>query len=242
MAKATNKIEGYVIKRATCREQDAMVGVLSVAGLTSFLGRGVLKSGGKNAPSCLSLAYSSFLLNVDSNSSFSLKEGKLLSLPDGRDSFERLSAFTFVSEITAKVIPEGEGKEVFPFLDAFMKAEDKGFDPFSGAFLYLCGLLRSIGCGLEVSQCVTCGVRNDIVGVSLIEGGFICANCLEAEGFMRLPVNLLKMLRYGFLYPPNDFGRVSFDIEDSKTLLHLLSSYFFDQTGVKIESLELLLN
>jgi DNA repair protein RecO (recombination protein O) len=233
-------LEGYVIHHAQFKENDAMVSVLSKEGLVSFLARGVLKTTSKNAASCQLLSYSRFSLIAGKGGGYSLKESEVLTMPDGKDSLERLTAFSFLAEVSNKLIQADEAEEAYPFLDAAMKAIASGVDAFTEALLYFSHVLLIAGYGLDVDECVYCQSKSGIAGISYADGGFVCKEDLQ-EGVEACDPRKLKILRYAFRCKVEDFPRVSFGKDECQDLLRELCQYANDLTGVSLKSLELLL-
>lgn len=239
-ATTITNLEGYVIHHAQYKENDAMVSVLSKDGLFSFLARGVLKPTAKNAASCQLLSYSRFSLSQEKNGAYSLKESEVLKMPDGKDSLERLTAFSFLAELTNKLVQSDEAIETYPFLEAAMEGIAQGVDAFTEALLYFAHVLLIAGYGLDVDECVYCQSKTAIAGISYADGGFVCKEDLQ-DGVEACDPRKLKILRYAFRCKASDFPRVSFGKEECQDLLRELSQYANDLTGVNLKSLDLLL-
>lgn len=233
-------VEGYVIHHAQYKESDEIVTVLSLDGLHSFLARGIMKPASKNAAACQLLSFSRFSLTNGKNGGFSLKESQSLSTPDGRDSLERLTAFSFLAELSAKFVQADEAQEVYPFLKAAMDGIEKGVDAFTETLLYFAHVLQIAGYGLDVDECVYCQSKTGIAGISYTDGGFVCKEDLQ-EGVEACKPRKLNIIRYAFRCPDRDFSRVSFGKEECQDLLRELAQYANDLTGVTFKSLDLLL-
>jgi DNA repair protein RecO len=240
MTRMLTEVEGYVVHLSNYKDNDAMVNVFSGDGAVSFLARGVLKPTSKNAAACQLLSYSRFSLDSGKNGSLSLKEAQSLAPIDGRDSLERLTAFSFLSELTSKLVQEDEAKDAYPWLDATMKALEGNADAFSVSLIYFAHLLILCGYGLDVDECIYCQSKTNIKGVSYSDGGFVCANEMD-EGATPLDSRHLKILRYIFRCGIPDIARVSFTKEECKGFLQSLSQYLADLTGVELKSTALLL-
>lgn len=237
---AITNIEGYVVHHTQYKENDAMVSVLSKDGLFSFLARGVLKPTAKNAASCQLLSHSRFSLGQEKNGSYSLKESEVLKMPDGKDSLERLTAFSFLAELTSKLVQNDEAIGAYPFLEAAMEGIAQGVDAFTEILLYFAHVLLIAGYGLDVDECVFCQSKTEIAGISYADGGFVCKEDLQ-DGVEACDPRKLKILRYAFRCKVGDFPRVSFEKEECQDLLRELSQYANDLTGVSLKSLDLLL-
>lgn len=236
--KTIKNIEGYVLRVAPYKENDAMVTVLATDGLYSFLARGVLKNTSKNFSSCQLLAKSRFSLNEQSSGNYSLSESQVINVPDGKSNLLRLGIFSFVSEACLKLVTEEEAKEIYPWLDKTMgKLEENGKEA-SSALVFLSHVLNEIGYGLEVSECVECGGKTGIVGVSFKDGGFVCKDCAHESD--KMDNRDLKILRFCFKCQISDVDRVTFEKEESIKLLKRLIRYIDSFTGVKLKSLDLL--
>jgi DNA repair protein RecO (recombination protein O) len=235
-----NNIKGYVLHLSAYKENDAMVKVLSADGIYSFLARGVNKPTSKLAGATQLLSFSQFSLLSSNGGALSLKEAQSLKVVDGRDDLGRLTAFSFLAELSDKLIQEDEAVESYPWLEATLQALDQGFDPFTAALVYFAHLLIIAGYGLDVDECIVCGAKKDIAGISYSEGGFICRNDLE-EGVEAADTRKLKILRYIFRCQLFDLSRVKFEKAECQGILNELSRYLNDLTGVSLKSIDLFL-
>lgn len=232
--------EGYVLRVSPYKEADAMVTCLGKDGLFSFLARGIKKLTSKNAASCRVLTYSKFSLNISTDkNSLTLSEGIPVSSIEEKEDLLWMSCTSFLAEINARMLTEEDASEVFPAFDKTMKEINKGYPIYSACLLYFAKLLTILGYGLEVDQCVISGSKKNIVGVNYEEGGFISEEYADANT-VRLPARALKILRYAFIYPLSDLGRVAFEKEESLALISQLSTYAENLTGVKLKSVSML--
>lgn len=231
-------IEGYVIHLSSYRENDAMVNVLTKNGIVSFLGRGILKPGSKNAGACQLLSLSRFSLSGNDGGG-TLAEAICLSPVNGKDSLANLASFSFLAELTAKTVQSEEASEVYPWLEGVLNAIAQGFDPLTASLLYFAHVLVIEGYGLNVDACVYCGEKNGIVGLSYSDGGFVCKNDL-ADDSQKISPRKLKIMRYIFRCGLVDIPRVAFEKEETKDIFKELGLYFSDLTGVTLRSLSIL--
>lgn len=239
-SKTISNFEGYVIRIAAFKENDAMMTILTSKGIISFAAKGVLKPTSKNAASCQLLSFSAFSLTEIKPGNFVLAESQCLSSVDGKDSLARLASFSFLAEVTSKSVLPEEGTEVFPWLDATLKSIEQGFDALTASLIYFAHILVILGYGLDVDECVYCGSKQAIKGISYSEGGFVCANHVNATT-ETLDARKLKILRYVFRCGIADLSRVSFEKEETQGLIEKLLRYFCDITGTDIKSGVLLL-
>ncbi|MCQ2772946.1 MAG: DNA repair protein RecO [Bacilli bacterium] len=236
--KKTKNIKGYVIRISPYKETDAMVTVLAEDGLYSFGARGVKNPNQKNFSSVQTLSYSSFTLSEGEGEEkiYSLKEGICLESVDGKHDFARLAIIQFITEVSQKM-SEGEGlKEKYALLRATMQGLNSGFDPLTLATLYLAGLLRVEGYAPNTGGCSVCGEKKDIIGFSMIHGGYLCRQHLENQ-FDKKDPRTLKIARYIFNVTPDKFVHYALEKSESLEFIRDLADLLAESTGIKLHSL-----
>lgn len=217
-----------------------MVTVLSNDGLFSFLARGVQKNTSKNFAACTPLAKAKYSLIESSSGNLTLSESEVLSVPNSKDNLVRLALFSLLSEICLKLISEEEAPSLYVWLEKAMEQMETDGKEASSVLVFLCQVLKRAGYALEVDECVRCGSKTSIQGLSFSEGGFVCKDCvLPSE---KLDTRNLKIIRFCFKCNPSDLERVSFETKESVAMIRRLAQYVDDYTGVKLKSLSLLTN
>lgn len=238
--KETRKITGIVIRKVDYKESDQIVEILSKEGRFSFLAKGVKKLTSKNASSLLLLTKGTYTLLEGPQGGLSLKEGSIERTADVLEDPKRIFSFNLLAELSRSFINETSNFEaLFDLLDKTLEEIQRGYDPLSASLLFFAKILKENGLALNVSECVRCGSKKDIVGISYRDGGFICKNDLESEGEKR-SVYELKVIRYCFLVPTKKIGAISFETNTVLSLLKEWGSFVLDNFGYKITSLKLL--
>ncbi len=234
----TKRIQGIVIRRSDYRDNDLMIEILSPEGKKSFLARGAKKSGSKNAALLNLLSEGEFSVVLSPNGHLSLQEGVLLSLADGHDDLMRLGVYGLLAELSRFLVGETKEGESFAWLSKSLKAIREGYDPLSAALIYMAFLLKKNGYGLCVDRCVRCGAKKGISGLSYQDGGFLCQKHLR-EGEKR-DVYTLKVIRYCYMLPLLEMGKVAFEKKVALTLLREWAQNIEEWLGIKLRSIELL--
>lgn len=236
--KKTKNIKGYVIRISPYKESDAMVTVLAEDGLYSFGARNIKNPNQKNFSSVQTLSYSSFTLNEHEgeDKGYTLKEGVCIESIDGKHDFSRLAIIQFITEVAQK-LSEGEGlKEKYQLLHAAIQGINSGFDPLTLATLYLAGLLRIEGYAPNTSGCSVCGEKKDIIGFSMIHGGYLCRQHLENQ-FDKKDPRTLKIARYIFNVTPDKFTHYALEKEESLSFIRDLADLLEETMSIKLYSL-----
>ena len=234
-------IPGIVLRITPVKESDAMVFCLGNDGFFTFYAHGGKKLVSANSSALQPYVEASFLCRKSSSGSLTLKEasrGKMLVGIDA--SLEAMSCASIIGEIASKLIQEDDGKALFPYLEGALKCIGEGKDPFTATLIFFAHTLNVMGYGLNVDECVLCGRKDNITAFSYQEGGFVCEECASSLHIDRSPLLRLKVLRYAFKAPLNDFGRVSLDHLVCKSVLNELGRYCEDLTGVHLKSVEFL--
>lgn len=233
--------EGIVLRLAQTKEADAMVNALGPNGLFSFYARGVGKWTSKNKGAVQTLSHAHFSLILSTSGSLTLSEAKPIEsfLPAQAD-LGALSVFSFLSELSVKLIQQGEGEAMYPWLLKTLQSIQSGFDPLTAGLIYFAHLLVDFGIGLDVDQCVVCHKKTSITSLSFVDGGFLCKEHAEEEGAILCSARKLKIIRYLFRVPLESLTKVSFEKEETIPLYRELSDYVSNLTGVRLQSLSLL--
>lgn len=238
------KKRGIVLRNVATKGNDAMVTALGEEGVFSFYGRGIRKIPSKNGAGTTELCLSSFVLSEGSDGFLTLSEASPEELLYSDKSLECSICASLLSEAALKLFSEpGEenNPEVFRDVLACLKGIKDGGNPLAYAFVGLCKSLIHSGIGLDVDECVLCGRKTDIVGISYADGGFVCRDCASEIGTTKTPVTQLRMIRAGFRCAREDFPKFeAFPIPDCNALLFALADYLEAQTGIVLSGMKLL--
>lgn len=231
------EIEGIVLRTTPFKDNDMMVNVISSDGLYSFLARGVMKLESKNSTSINRLAKSLFCLSKGKDG-YSLRQGSLIdSFENSKSSLESLLSLDFINEVTIKLVNNNEdASSVYPVLNKTLCLLDDGFDQISTCLLYLASLLKKIGSGLDVDECVICHEKGQIGAISYLDGGFICPNCFNALKHVRYDKEQLNIVRYIFKVDIDKYGTTAFSKEKAIAILKDLVIFTENTFDIKIKS------
>lgn len=237
----TKAYDGIVLRTIDYKETDLLVDILTDEGKKCFLARGAKKLTSKNAPSLRLLTKGTFVIATNLSGKGTLKESAPIRAMNPKEDLPSLFALNFVAEATnafSQYETESERK-VYRFLDATLSKINDGYDPLSASLIYLSYILKTNGSGLDVSECVRCHSKRNIVGVSYQEGGFLCKTHI-AEGDALLSPYALKVIRYCFMVEADTLKDVVFEKKTTIHLLKDLAEFSKDQFGIKLKSVELL--
>ena len=230
--------DGIVIKQNPYKEKDAMISVMTKDGIVSFLARSILSITSKNKSACLPFSLSSFSLS-SKNDKLTLTQAKLIkSYSRFYESLDLLSSINLISECITKFVDE-DNTTLFEYLKNYLELLDRGFDEPTLTCIVLAQIIKSSGYSLEYNQCVSCGEKTNIVGVSFIQGGFICKKCVS-DSFLKKSRNYLKSFRYVFMLPSDMMAHYVLDGTTCYQLINDFCAYLCSSFGIReIKALEI---
>lgn len=231
---------GIVTRLSSFKEADAMINAIGEEGFFSFAARGIKKPKSKNSSAVQPLCLSEFSLFYTDSNKASLKQASPIALLYRDDDFASSSVAQLMLEIVNKLVGEEEAKEVYPFFKKGLEEIKKGKDALTIGLIFLSNVLRLIGYGLNVDECVSCGKKKDIVSLSLEEGGFLCSSCAEEKNSPAIPSTKLKIYRYLFKAGIEEIGRLTFPKNEALYFYETLSRHLENLTGVRLGSIDLI--
>lgn len=240
---ATARIEerdGIVLSRVKQKEHDAMVSCLGPDGPFSFYARGSFKMGSSTSFCTQEGSLSAFTLTVSSRDALTLKEGKLRKLFQPRQSLDAMLAASALLEYPCRLLEEGDGPLLYPWLRDSLDALEQGKDPYTILTIFYAQAMRLAGYGFEVDGCVNCHSTKSIVALDPRQGGFLCENCIGVGENPVLGASTLKVFRHAFRCPREDLYRVTFPITDARVALLTILESIADHTGIRLSPLKFL--
>ena len=234
------EFEGIVIRQTPFRDHDAMVTVLSIDKMRSFLVRGALKYDSKLGPSANMYTKSRFQISRGKEG-YALRNGEILkSFENVKTNIDCLAVQDFLGELTNKLIQSDDASEIYPFLEKSLSLLNSGFSPYTVALIYFAKVLNVAGYSLNVDSCQICGKKDDIVALSYKDGGFICRDCFSPLKHTKCDPYKLKMVRYIFKVDLANFNKVEFEKDDCLKLIIELAKFLDNITQLNLKSIELL--
>lgn len=230
-------LTGIVVNTADYKEADQLLTVVTPdVGRVVLYARGLNKPASKNAGACRLFSESEFLCDYTSDNrrqllkSASLKNGR----PQLQKDYQRLVIASLVIEIAARIDSD---EPIYELLSAALDKIEAGNEPYTAASLFIGGLLAVMGIEPEVDECVLCGSTEQIVAISLADGGFLCKNCNATLQQPVLPSTLLHNFRV--------INKANFSVYDrivglglnDYTLLSLQVNFLIEHSGLQLNSL-----
>jgi len=99
-------------------------------------------------------------------------------------------------------------------------------------------LLDYLEVGLNLTSCIMCGNKKEIVTLSSEKGGLICKDCYVGERIV--PISIVKILNMYYLVDIKSISKLSIKEEVINEINRFLTSYYDDYTGLYLKSKDFL--
>ena len=228
-------IKGYVIHTTDYQDSSRILNVLTEDGIVAIISKGC-----KNVKSNLRLVsqkliYGEFVIYYKDKGMSTLKEGTILNdFSNIKKDLTRFSYFSYITELTSQVIKQNSDSTIYNlFNDTVMKIEE-GLNPKVMTNILEIKLLDFLGVPLNLTECVKCGSKKEIVTIDPDEGGLICKSCYTNEIIYDMKV--IKMIRNYTLVDIKSIKELKISDELIEFINRIISMYYDRYTGIYIHS------
>ena len=239
-----NNMKVIILSKSSYKEKDCIYSAISPEGFVSFLAKGAQDPKSKyvwlNNP--MTVAEIEFLADGRYKHKV-VNNAILISSPmkSGSD-FNYLLAVNVLTELARNVLSDEEKHLLFNDLEAALNALRIGKDHYMVILVFIAKLIKFSGAELEANKCVSCGATNNIVAFSFDEGGFLCRECINEDTVRDLSKDQMRLIRY--IFRARDFTLPECDkysVDDKKLILKKLREFIDEIVGVKLNSLDALI-
>lgn len=233
------KIEGIVIKTQDYKEKDKLVWIFTREyGRVSLIAKGAKKSVSHLFACTQPFTYGLYMFRPRQGLS-ALKSGEVLNNLNGikRDLYQTASA-AYLLELVNQSLRDGEIQPyVYEWTFQLMHRMNEGEDAGILLRIFEMKMTEVFGVKPHVTSCVQCGKEQNLIGFSVLQGGFLCENCLPSTKDGQVyPVGVLKLLYLFSWIGPEQIGNISVKPETKKILKQIMYSYLDTHTGLFFKS------
>ena len=149
-----------------------------------------------------------------------------------------ISYASYLSDLVNQVLKQTNNTTIYnDFINALLKIEE-GLNPVVITNILEVKLLDYLGVGLNLTSCIVCGNKKEIVTLSSEKGGLICRNCYTDERIM--PISIVKVLNMYYLVEIKSISKLSLKEDIINDINRFLTSYYDDYTGLYLKSKDFL--
>ncbi|MGM9941124.1 MAG: DNA repair protein RecO [Bulleidia sp.] len=227
-----DSLECLILRSADYGEADSILTVLTKEyGKIAFFAKGVRRVTSKNARHVQLYSKSCFQFDFKETSTMQrLKSASSINLyRHMKEDLKSSVAAAMIGEAADGLLFENEPVEgCYEMCEKAFEALNHGKDPETVVCCYLASLLQISGHALQVDGCAVCG-KETVSGLSVKEGGFVCADCAGKAGLQPTSVEDLKRFRLlvkgGMEHFEIVINHVRAEKSDTETLVQVIRAH-----------------
>ena len=149
-----------------------------------------------------------------------------------------ISYVSYLSDLVNQVLKQTNEKHIYDdFINTLLKIEE-GLNPIVLTNILEVKLLDFLGVGLNLTSCIICGNKKEIVTLSSEKGGLICKICYINERIV--PISIVKILNMYYLVDIKSISKLSIKEDIINEINRFLTTYYDDYTGLYLKSKDFL--
>ncbi|MCI2068864.1 MAG: DNA repair protein RecO [Bacilli bacterium] len=233
--------EGYILSANKYGDSDALVTFFSKEGKDTIKVRSGYDMKSKNHQAVLVFNKVSLDLSLSLDGKYLTATGTttLINYTSLYQDLKLSLAGQFAIELLVKYFQDRD-ELPYDLFETYMASIASGFDILTSALIFQAGVIKALGYAPDITACVDCGKKTNLVAFSLTEGGFICQECAEELNLPPDTSDYLKVMRYIFMVNNAAFRHAVLPKGPSFRALEELSLYIQDQLGLEVKSYKML--
>ncbi|MGL4335349.1 MAG: DNA repair protein RecO [Turicibacter sp.] len=235
-------VEGIILKNFNYGENHKILKVITKElGMIGIFVQNANKVNTKNSALVQPLTCAHFNLKSSSNS-----QGELYYLSSGdivdhymmiKMDYEILTYFYLMIEIILKGLGESEHSAyVYRLLKKCLTHGNEGYNPFLLSLIFQFKMLPVLGIMPVLDCCTNCQSTQNIVTMSITQGGLLCANCMDPQESIVIDATLIPFMRALYRIDMNDLPEIEMDKELFKPIETFLNAYYDAYAGFTLAS------
>lgn len=230
-------IIGLVLKNKPYKENDMLVWIYTKDyGKMALIARGVKKLKSKNAPACQTITLGDYIFVPRVGLSTLIKASSIKYYRHIKEDIELEAYASYCIEFVYKYTKDNDPDEgCYKNLLLALEYLETGYNPKLVYLLFNAFILETTGSTLAVEQCTGCGSFNQIAGISISGGGFVCQRCIGLYD-RKLTVDVLKGFRYINLCKLENIDKLDLDDTVINQLIDIMEAYIDEFIGLTFQS------
>ncbi len=235
-----DSVEGIVITETPYGDTSKIINVLTKEyGIIGIICKGAMSIKSRLRSVTMKLSYGIFNIYY--------KKGKLSTLVsvDIKNNFKNIrsdilliSYASYLTDLIHQVLKQTDDIAIYDdYINSLLKIEE-GLDPMVITNILEVKLLEYLGVGLNLTSCISCGNKKEIVTLASERGGLICKNCYHGERIV--PLSIIKTLNMYYLVDIKSISKLSLKEDIVKEINNFLINYYDDYTGLYLKSKDFL--
>lgn len=234
------EFEGIVVSETPYSESSKIINILTKdEGII-----GVMAKGAKRIKSPLRVATEKFTLGTFNVYYHKDKLSTLVSadvirpLRNIKTDIVKIGYLTYVVELAYQTAKQNADANIYAILKSTILKMEEGLNPMIMTNILELKMLDYLGVGIDLSKCIKCGNRTNIVTISGDEGGYICSDCRTNE--ILYGEKTVKMFRLYYYVDIDSITDLKISDEVTENINKILTEYYDRFTGLYLKSKEFL--
>lgn len=226
-----NEIEGIIVKELDYRDTSKIITVLTRNGLISMIAKGC-KSPKSTLRSCTDkLTYGKFYIKYKENKLSILNNFDNYScFKNIRSDFIKLGFSIYLLDISYQVGRDSFNNLMYDNLIDCLKKIDADINPLLITNILELRYLNYLGVSPILDTCASCNSSNNIIGLSVNKGGFVCSSCFNND--MVIESKTVKLIRLYNLIDIKKIDNVSVNKSIINEINRFIDEYYDKYTGL----------
>ena len=229
---------GLILSSSKYKDYDCVINVLFEDGIKSILIRGAYRAKNKNLVFTNPFIYANLEIYEGKTKGYKLKCGTIIeTFFDLSPKIDQIIFLNLMIEISNKFIIEGDSSAYLHLVVSVLKGIKHHKDVDRCVSYYLLSLIKILGLQFEMNHCIRCESTEELSGISFLDGGAVCKNCLTDTDLALDKKEYFTLKKISINSDFKDFKHLS--IKFLKKLNISLLLYLEDYFNVKINTLNL---
>ena len=229
-------VEGIILNVTPYGESSKIINVYTKEyGVIGMMAKGAMSVKSKIRSASQKLTYGNFNIYYKKDKLSTVVAIDIINpLKKIKEDINLISYASYMSDLVYQVLKQTNNNKIYEdFINSLLKIE-QGLDPMVITNILEVKLLDYLGVGLNLTNCIICGNKKEIVTLSSEKGGLICKNCYQNEKLM--PIDCVKILNMYYLVDIKSINKLNIKKEIVLEINNFLTNYYDDYTGLYLKS------
>ena len=235
-----SEVEGIILSETPYGETSKIINVFTKEyGVIGIMCKGAMGIKSKLRSTTTKLTYGKFNIYYKKDKLSTLVSVDIINyLKNIKSDILLISYASYLCELVYQVLKQTNETKIYDdFINSLLKIEE-GLDPIVLTNILEVKLLDFLGVGLNLTSCIMCGNKKEIVTLSSEKGGLICRNCYRQERL--IPIEIVKILNMYYLVDIKSINKLSIKKDIINEINRFLTFYYDDYTGLYLKSKDFL--
>ena len=233
-------VEGIILKETPFGDTSKIINIFTKEyGLIGVMCKGAMGIKSKLRSSTLKITYGKFQIYYKKDKLSLLSSVDIINpLKNIKNDILLISYASYLCDLIGQVSKDATDANLYnDFINALIKI-DEGLNPMAITNILEVKLLDYLGVGLNLTSCISCGKKTDIVTLSSEKGGLICKDCYRDERIV--PISIVKVINMYYLVDIKSIDKIAIKDDIVEEINRFLNSYYDDYTGLYLKSKDFL--